>query len=240
MHDLSAGLTDRPNRHHQGIDDDVGARDAVILRALHDLLRDLEADVGVLGDPGLVVGDRHHRRAVLLHQGEDRFEPLLLAGDRVHQRLAFVHFESGFERGDDGRIDRQGDVGDRLHELHRPREQGGLVRQRNAGVDVEHVRAGLHLGPGIGLDAGEVVRRHLRREHLAAGGVDALADDDERPFEPDGDLAVRRADHGLRQGPLPASGDRSRGRLAIPLRGIAGATTNAVDGRGPLPKSGDR
>ena len=34
MHDLLAGGIDRPDRHHQGIDDDVFPRDAVIGRAL--------------------------------------------------------------------------------------------------------------------------------------------------------------------------------------------------------------
>ena len=34
------------------------------------------------------------------------------------------------------------------------------------------------------------------------------------------------------KGPFPANGDRWRGRLAIPLRGIAGATANAGDGHG--------
>ena len=150
---------------------------------LHDPLRDLEPDIGILRDPGLVVGDGHHRRTVLLHERQDRFEPLLLAGDRVHQRLALVDRETGLQRGDDGRVDGQGDVGDRLHELHRARQQGGLVGEGDAGVHVQHVGARLHLRQRVGLDAGEVVRRHLRREHLAAGGVDALANDDERAFE---------------------------------------------------------
>ena len=72
-----------------------------------------------------------------------------------------------------------------------------LVGQRDAGVDVEHVGAGLDLGEHVALDAAEVAGVHLLGQQLAAGRVDALADDHERPVEADDDLAGRRADDGV-------------------------------------------
>ena len=81
--DLAAGVAHRPDRHQQRVDHDVLARDAVVGGPLDDLLGDREADVGVLGDAGLVVGDRDDRGAVLLDQRQDPLEPLVLAGHRV-------------------------------------------------------------------------------------------------------------------------------------------------------------
>ncbi len=102
VHDLAARLVDRTDRHHERVDHDIARRDAVIGGALHDLLRHLEAHVGILGDAGLVVGDGHHGRAVLLDEGQYRLETLVLSRDRVHQRLALVDCKSRFQRLDDG------------------------------------------------------------------------------------------------------------------------------------------
>ena len=148
----AAGLAERADRHDQRIDHDVGARDAVVGGALDDLLRDLEAHVRVLGDAGLVVRDRDHRGAVLLDQRQHRLEPLVLAGHRVDQRLALVDREPGLERLDDRGVDRQRHVGQRLHQLDRLGQDLGLVGERDAGIDVEHVGAGRDLGQRIGLD----------------------------------------------------------------------------------------
>ena len=160
-------------------------------------LRDLEADVRILGNAGLVVRDRDDRGAVLLHERQHRFESLFLAGDRVDERLAPVDRETRGQRGDDRRVDRQRHVGDRLHELHGPREDRRLVGERDARVDVEHVRAGRDLRERIRLDAAEIAGRHLGGEQLAPGRVDALADDDERAVEADDDLAGGGADDGI-------------------------------------------
>ena len=64
-------------------------------------------------------------------------------------------------------------------------EDRGLVGERNAGIDVEHMRTSLDLGERIGLDAAVITARHFCREHLAPGRIDALADDDERSIEAD-------------------------------------------------------
>ena len=113
---------------------------------------------------------------------------------RVDERLALVDGEPGLERLDDRRVDRQRHVGERLDELDGLGQDRRLVGQRDAGVDVEHVRAGLDLGERVALDPAEVAGLHLLGQQLAAGRVDALADDDERPVEADDDLARRRVD----------------------------------------------
>ena len=66
------------------------------------------------------------------------------------------------------------------------------VGEDRAGIDVEHRRAGLGLGDGVGLDAREVVALQLLIEDLAAGRVDPLADDAEGLVEPDDDFLGRR------------------------------------------------
>ena len=144
-----------------------------------------EADVGILGDAGLVVGDRHHRCTCPGHQGKYPLQDLLLAGHRVDQGLALVDGQACFQGLDDRRVDGQRNVGHGLDQLDGPGQQGGLVGQRDAGVDVQHQCACLDLGDGIRLHPAEVASLHLLGEKPAASGVDPLADHDERPSEAD-------------------------------------------------------
>ena len=81
-------------------------------------------------------------------------------------------------------------VGERLHQPHGLRQDRGLVGERDAGVHVEHVRAGRDLGARVRDHGREVARLHLLGELLAAGRVDPLADDDERTAGPDHDLSA--------------------------------------------------
>ena len=85
---------------------------------------------------------------------------------------------------------RERHVGDRLHELDRVAQDGRLVGERDAGVDVEHLGAGLHLRDRVRDHGLEVAVLHLLGQLLAAGRVDALADDHERAVEPDHDRAT--------------------------------------------------
>ena len=72
-----------------------------------------------------------------------------------------------------------------------------LIGQRNARVHIEHVGTGLDLGQGIGDDAAVVARHHFGGHDFAAGGVDALANDDEGAVKANDDLAGRGADDGI-------------------------------------------
>ena len=169
----------------------------MVHRPLDDFLGDRIAHVRILGNAGLVVRDRDHRGAVFLDQRQHAFQPFVFAGHRIDQRLALVDREPRLERGDDRGVDRQRHIGDRLHELHGARENRRLIGERNAGIDVEHVGARLDLGARIGLDAGEVARRHFGGEDLAPGRIDALADDDERAVEADDDFLGGGTDYGV-------------------------------------------
>ncbi len=95
-----------------------------------------------------------------------------------------------------------------MHDLGQDRR---LVGQRNAGVDVQHVGAGLDLGDGVALDGREVAGGHLRGELLAAGRVDPLADDAERLVEADDDLLLVGGDDGVGHlGRLPGAAEVRR------------------------------
>ncbi len=80
-----------------------------------------------------------------------------------------------------------GDVGVILQQPDHLREQLGLVDQRDAGVDVEHVAAHGDLGVGVLEHALQVAVAQLLREGLAPGRVDPLADDAERLVDRDRD-----------------------------------------------------
>ena len=65
-----------------------------------------------------------------------------------------------------------------------------FVGQGNAGVDVEHMRAGGNLRAGFFLHPSKIAGRHFGGQQLAAGGIDALADDAERVIETDPNFAA--------------------------------------------------
>ena len=158
------------------------------------LLGDLEADVRILGDAGVVVGDGDDGDVVLLDQRQDEVEALLLAGDGVDQRAAVGGLEAGLERARDAESMLKRKVDKALDELdHLPHQRRlGLVRVGvgvvdDAGVDIEHGGAAGDLLQRVVLDGGEVAGLELGGELLAAGGVDALADHAEGLVEADED-----------------------------------------------------
>ena len=162
----------------------------MIHRAMHDLARDLEAHVRVLGN------------AVSSFEIATTAAPYFLTSgstDSSRSSSPVTEFTRGLPwytarpAASAATIDESIDSGTSVIDCTSwigAREDRRLVGERNAGVDVEHVRAGGDLRQRVGLDAAEVARRHLRGEQLAPGGVDALADDDERPIEADDDLAA--------------------------------------------------
>jgi hypothetical protein len=168
---LPPGRGHRADRHDERVDDDVLAADPVVGRAFDDLPRDREPHVWVLADPGLVVRDRDDRGAVLGDEGQHGFQAFVLAGHRVDERPPPIDVEPRLERRDDRRVDRERHVGERLHQTHRLGEDRGLVRERDPRVHVQHVRAGLDLGEGIGDDGREITSGHLIGELLRPVGL---------------------------------------------------------------------
>ena len=168
--------------------------------AFDDFLGDGEAHVGVFGNAGFVVGDGDHGGAVFLHQRQHALQALLFARDGIDQRLALVDREPRLERLDDRRVDRQGNVDGLLHQLDAFGEDARLVGERNAGVDVEHLRARLDLRERVGDDARIVALRHFRRQQLAPRRIDPLADHHEAAFEADDDFLFGGGDDGFGHG----------------------------------------
>ena len=131
----------------QRVDDDVLARDAVVeRRARRSCFATANRTSGSSEMPVSSLRDRDDGRAVPADQRQDPLQALVLAGHGVHQRLALVDGEAGLERLDDRRVDRQGQVRQRLDQLDGAGQDRRLVGQRDPGVDVEHVGAGLDLG----------------------------------------------------------------------------------------------
>ena len=112
-------------------------------------------------------------------------------------------------------------------------EQLGLVGERDAHVDVEHVGAALDLGLHVALDRGQVAGAQLLLEDPAAGRVDPLADQAEAggrgrsrpPWWPSGSWSrARAAGHGVascRDLRALARASRSLARLTVG-RGVGG------------------
>ena len=169
---------------------------AVIGRAFDDFFGHRKTYVGVFRYSSLVVGDRDHRGFVLGHQGQYALEHLVLSGHGVHQCFALIDGQACLEGFDNGRIDAEWHIGNRLHQLHRLGQNTGLVSQWNACVHVEHVGASLDLRQCVGLDPAVVAVFHFFGEDLAARGVNALANNDEGLIEANVDFTGRGTDGG--------------------------------------------
>ena len=101
---------------NQGIDEDIGRRNPVILGPGEDLPGRRETSVRCFGDSVRIHGEADHRGSVLAHQRQDGLQAGVLAGHRVHQRLPLAGLESAGQGLDYARIDAQRHVRDRLHE----------------------------------------------------------------------------------------------------------------------------
>ncbi len=123
--------------------------------------------------------------------GQNRFQPFLFAGHAVDNGTPLAGLDARNQRRRHAAVDTERHVGDGLHQFDGPDHQFrfGLLRldAGDADIDVENVGAGLNLGQGVALDAAEVARFHLGGQLLAAGGVDALADEDEGLIRADDD-----------------------------------------------------
>jgi hypothetical protein len=111
--------------------------------------------------------------------------------------LALIDRETGLKRFDDRGIDAQWHIGNRLHQLNGFGKNARLISERDAGVDVEHVRPGFNLRHGVGLDAAVVAVFHFFGENFSARRVDALANNDKGLVEADVDFTSGRADGGV-------------------------------------------
>jgi hypothetical protein len=158
--------------------------------------------IRIFGNAGLVIGDGDHRDIVFGDERQDGFELLLFAGYRVDERAALHDLKSCLERRGDGGVDADRRVSQALDDLKRLAQQWRLrlirVDGGDTGIDVKNMRAGLNLGQGVLDHAIEIAGLHLGCELLAAGGIDALADDGEGAVEADDVLAGRGSNESVR------------------------------------------
>ena len=196
-HDLHACLIDGSNRHHQRVNHNIAGRNAVVGGPFNNFLCHCKTNVRILRDTGFIIGYGNHRSTIFFDQRQNRFQPVFFAGHGIDQCLAFVDSQACLQRSHDGRIDRDGHIGNRLHQFNGLRQHARLISQRNTRVDIQHVRSSLHLSQCIGNNAAVIAGDHLGRHDFSARRVDALTDDDERAIESNYNLPGRRADNGI-------------------------------------------
>ncbi len=136
----------------------------------------------------------------LLHEREDRLEPLVLRRHRIDERLALVSLEARLEHLDDRRVEAERQVGEALDEADGRRHELRLVEEGDAHVDVEHHRAAGDLVAHVGGDPREVAGPQLVLEERAPRRVDPLADDAERLVVADDHLSCGRSQCSLHGG----------------------------------------
>ena len=84
-----------------------------------------------------------------------------------------------------------------MHQLYGFGQHARLIGQRDTGVHVQHMGTGLDLRQRVSDDAAVIAGHHFGGHDFAAGGVDALANDDEGAVKANDDLAGRGADDGI-------------------------------------------
>ena len=177
VQDLAWCALVRGGRHAQAVHHHVLARDAGRVRGGHDPARHPKATLRRLGDALLVYGQGHQRAAVVRRYGDDGVHGLLLAVGGVDDGLARVAADGRLDGGRHGGVHLQRQVRDALEVRHQAAQRRGLVYLGQAGVHVQHLRAGVRLADGL-LHHVVVVAGAQGLLHAAlARGVDALADD---------------------------------------------------------------
>jgi hypothetical protein len=84
--------------------------------------------------------------------------------------------------------DAQRYIGNRLYESNRLGKNGGLVRERDACINIQYVRTRRDLCNGVRLDATVIADFHLLGQELAAGRVDTFTNDGKRSIKADYDF----------------------------------------------------
>ena len=162
--------------HDQRVDEQPVLGYSGVVGPVEQLADHPHAVVHCLWHAGVVECEHDQRAAVLCRLRQDPLEPLGLAADRVDQRRLRRLIQRRREGERIRGVDRERRVDLLLHRPHEPPHHLGLEVRTRAGIDVEVVRAGLHLGARQLADLVRVARGN-RRRHLLASAVDLLTDD---------------------------------------------------------------
>ena len=229
MHHLNPCSVNSTDWHHQGVDDHIAVGNTVVGRPLNDFFGDLEALVGIFGNTSFVVGDSDDRGTVLRHQRQHPLKNFIFTGNRVHESFALINRESCFQRFDDRGVDTKRYIRDRLHQLHRLRENSWLIRERNARVHIKHVSTRSHLREGVGFNPAVVAVFHFFGQNFPPRGVDPLANNDKGLIKADVHFPARGTDGGRRHDRLLLGGCLGGpGHSTVERLGFFDNFTNAV------------
>ncbi|MBV6410709.1 MAG: hypothetical protein GAKPKEKM_01531 [Rhodocyclaceae bacterium] len=227
-----------------GVEDDVAGREAVLHQQVIAAPADRRLARQRVGLALLVEGHDDHRRAVAPDFARllEELRLAFLERDGIDDALALQALQAGLDHLPLRGVDHHrhaGDVrlgGDQVEELHhrRLRIEHGLVH-----VDVDHLRAGAHLGARHGDGLGELAVEDEAGEGLRAGDVGALADvheqrlfiDVERlqPGQPQGKVSPRATARGDAVQRLRDGGDMRRRRAAAAAGDVDEAGARPVD-----------
>src|SRR5215472_8008143 len=165
-----------------------------------------------------------------LDQRQDGRHPFVLGGHGVDQGLALICGQARLEYLDDGGVQAERQVAQRLDELDGLHHQLDLVREWRSHVDVEHHRTACDLLSHIDFNARQVAAPQLLLEDFPTGGVDALADDAERVVPADPHLPGRRRHDGFHDVAHADATARRRWRSSL-------ARTTAADASAAYPSA---
>ena len=162
----------------QGVNVHAVGGDAVLLGLGHDLVKDLQAVAGGLGNAGIVAQQGHDAPLLVLglgQDGEDLVHLVAFAGDGVEQTGTAAELVSLHQDVRAGAVHRDGQIGDGLDALDHPLQGLDLFRlgDGSAAVNVG--------GAGLGLDAGALfdelrVSAGDGVSHSGDGAIDLFAD----------------------------------------------------------------
>ena len=147
------------NGQRQAVDEHVLAGDAEAFRRIHNAPCDCDALRRRLGQALLVQRQTDDRRAVFLHHRQQRLQRFLFAVDGVDRRFAIIDAQGGFQRGGVGGIQLERHIHRFLQFLNHAREHGDFIHARIADVDIQNLRARVHLRNGDIDDVIQIARQ---------------------------------------------------------------------------------
>ena len=177
LQSLGSGRLLGGDREGEAVDIHVLSPDAKGHSPLQNAFGHLKAGLGGLGNAVLIQSEAHHRRAVLLHQGQDGLQRGALSVHRVDDGLAAVDPQGLLQHLGVGGIQLERSVGDSLEGLDGTHHHVRLVDLRQAHVHIQNVGSRLGLSQSLAQHIVYIAPPEGLLHQLLAGGVDALADD---------------------------------------------------------------
>ena len=163
--------------HSQRVKHNIFFVDAVFRRHGENLLGNGHTAVCRVGDSALIQRQRYYHAAVFFHQGEDGIHTLPFSAYGVNHSLAVVVAQSDLHSMRIGRVDLQGQIGDRLQLTHSRFEHFRFVDLRQTHVHVQYVNAGFLLPHALTQDVIHISLEESLLEAFLSRGIDPLSNE---------------------------------------------------------------